>query len=170
MLVVITLIGVIAMNSSHLEWLMTNNSQFQSGAYRNATIALAAGLTNATDAPPSAIDSFFPVDLSNVSNWKDDGPFPISHPAPPTICTSTCGYYVQYLGCSVFTEGMIPSSSDSCDSLDDLSVHSYRVWAYGSDGKGAARILQLTIRRIYNPKSLSGPMKGPVPNNWMEIS
>jgi len=175
MLVVITMIGVIAMSGSHLEWLMTNNSQFQSGAYRNATVALWGGLPTipaAAPNPPPPTSTLSPSDLTDATKWSDGTLAPI--PITTAACTVTCEYIVEYLGCNVFTyspPSLLVPTTDVCNSNpSDVSIHTYRVWAYGSDGKGAARILQATVRRSYNPAATApASMIPPLANNWVEI-
>lgn len=186
MLVVMTLIGVVAMSGSHLEWLMTNNSQLQSSAYRNAIVAMQAGLNDpaipsSPNPPPPGAQSLSPPggllapsNLSDPSKWSDGTV--ASNAVVNAQCTATCKYIVEYLGCSVFSPPppspapqLAVPSADACNAdPNDISMHTYRVWAYGNDGKGAARILQMVVRRTYNVGTAPPAMKPPLYSNWTE--
>jgi hypothetical protein len=169
MLLVITVIGIAVMGGSRLEWLMTNNSHLQTDAYRNAEIALVAGLNsivnppiNAPLPPPIPVSTLSPQDLADVTKWNDGTIVGI----PVATTTGTAAYVQQYLGCSELTASApLDWVNNTCNDApaSHIFAHTYRVWALGTDGKGAARILQSTRILIYNQTIYTG-LPGPLPS------
>jgi PilX N-terminal len=139
MLLVVTAIGVAVMGGSHLELLMSNNSYFQTDAYRNAEIALNQGLNNL----PSTLNTLSP-DPNVISNWNSG-----TLGTPVTTPTGTGRYAVKYLSLDLYDKLSLsymgpstlcavgPGSSNFC-------VKVYQVWGYGTDGKGATRLIHET--------------------------
>jgi len=178
MLLVITVIGVAVMGGSRLEWLMANNSHLQTDAYRNAEIALAAGLSTTSISnppmvfPPAPVGSpMNPQLLADVTMWSNGSFTSISVPTP----TGSAAYVVEYIGCSeyLYTPPTPPAppppvtyANDTCtdSTASHVFAYTYRVWALGTDGMGAARILQTTHTLINNQvpvASLPGWIPGP---------
>ena len=140
MLLVVTAIGVAVMGGSHLELLMSNNSYFQTDAYRNAEIALKQGLNNL----PATINTLGPPDPNDISTWNS-GTFG----TPVTTPTGTGRYAVEYISSDMYNPFPLlygyPTSSCAGGSTGMLiCVAIYRVWGFGTDGKGATRLLQET--------------------------
>lgn len=162
MLLVITVIGIAVMGGSRLEWLMTNNSHLQTDAYRNAEIALVTGLNsivnpplNAPLPPPIPVSTLSPQDLADVAKWNDGTIVGI----PVATATGSASYVREYLGCDEYaTPAPLHWVNTNCDDspLSHVLVHTYRVWALGTDGKGAARLLQSTRVLIYNQTPFGG--------------
>ena len=151
MLLVITVIGIAVMGGSHLEWLMANNSHLQTDAYRNAEIALAQGLGTIAN-PPTAFPTL-PTpsyqDLTDVTKWSDGT---ILSTTVPTA-TGSAAYFVEPVKCSQYTPPTpLSFVNNNCATATTTRVFAYifRVWALGTDGKGAARILQSTRTVIAN--------------------
>lgn len=141
MLLVITVIGVSVMGGSRLEWLMASNTHFQSNAYMNAEAALNAGLATLPSAMPSPPATLWtppalPVDATDVNNWNTGS-------VGATTTTATGEYIVEYLGCSEYANPSLlpPTFSGACGTPSTIQIHTYRVWARGTDSKGASRIL-----------------------------
>ena len=136
MLLAVTAIGVAVMGGSHLELLMSNNSYFQTDAYRNAEIALKQGLNNL----PTTINKLGPADPNDISTWSS-GPFG----TPVTTPTGTGRYAVEYVGHNLYTISPFHyvNSATSCLGPNAMTfcVNMYHVWGYGTDGKGAKRLL-----------------------------
>ena len=185
MLLVITVIGIAVMGGSRLELLMANNSHLQTDAYRNAEIALAAGLDPTTSIinPPSplpiattAANPLLPKDLADVAKWSDGTIVGI----PVATTTGSAAYVMQYLGCSQYTTNGTPyvafvPNTCSGSSATNVIAYIYRVWALGTDGKGAARILQST-RVLINTQAPVGtltsggpPAALPILDNRVEL-
>ena len=171
MLLVITVIGVAVMGGSHLEWLMANNSHLQTDAYRNAEIALAAGLgPGSISNPPTTFPPTSPAPSSNprqlftdVANWSNGS---ISSTLVPTT-TGSAAYALEYIGCSRYAPPVpLTFQGNNCSVQGQVGsyifVYTYRVWALGADGKGAARILEATRSLIYN-QGVPSPVGG---HNW----
>jgi hypothetical protein len=157
MLLVITVIGIAVMGGSRLELLMANNSHLQTDAQRNAEIALAAGLDPPSinnpptlfPPPPSSISTLSPQDLADVTKWSDG----TITGTPVTTATGSAAYVVEYLGCSKYNPTIPLSFLDNVcggSSTSFIFALTYRVWALGTDGKGAARILKSTRTLINN--------------------
>ncbi len=159
MLAVITLIGVMAMRNSRLEWLMTNNSRFQTDAAMRARSAVRDGEITVISTPSASIiwDStpgfYNSATLTNTkdprktSNWSN-----IS--AITAVTLSPARYIVEYLEQSCLANSPPYNTAIVCTSVPGsiyLRMSSYRVWALATDGKGAARIAQSTFRKIDNP-------------------
>ena len=145
MLLVITAIGVAVMSGSHLELMMSNNSQLQSDSFRNAEISLAKGANNL---PPNPTAPLTP-DPSNIDNWANN-----ALNITPTSVTSAAGsvigsYVAEYLSHSTYSRTApynYVNSTNPCQSGDpDFCLDVYRIWAYGVDAKGAKTLLQKTI-------------------------
>ena len=138
MLLVVTAIGVAVMGGSHLELLMSNNSYFQTDAYRNAEIALKQGLNNL----PTTFNTLSP-DPNDITTW-DSGTFGTSVTTP----TGNGRYAIEYIGRDIYSKFPLFyfSSSTTCPISDSayFCVDMYRVWGFGTDGKGATRLLQET--------------------------
>lgn len=138
MLVVITIVGVTVMGGSRLEWLMANNSYFQTSAFMNAETALQAGLATL----PSTVTPIMPtnpplaVDATDVANW-DSGAI------ASTPAGTNGAYAVEYLGCSSYIDTPNGKHYFPCP-LGTMYVYTYRVWAVGRDAKGSVRILNST--------------------------
>jgi hypothetical protein len=164
MLLVITVIGIAVMGGSRLEWLMANNSHFQTDAYRNAEIALVQGLATIGN-PPTLLPYISapstpspPQDLADITKWNDGTV--VSVPVTPTPPTGSGAYVKEYLGCSEYINPapsppyylqFVPiTAPGNCTGSTNIIAYTYRVWALGTDGKGAARILQATRSLIYN--------------------
>ena len=145
MLLVVTAIGVAVMDGSHLELLMSNNSYFQTDAYRNAEIALNEGLNNL----PTIVNSLGPPDPNDITTWYN-GTY--GSPVTATIPSGgTARYAVEYISHEVFDLSLTyRGSSLTCSSGSLFCVNSYRVWGYGTDGKGATRLLQETYSFVVN--------------------
>lgn len=138
MLLVVTAIGVAVMGGSRLELLMSNNSYFQTDAYRNAEIALKVGLTNL----PTTPNTLTP-DPNILSNWLSNSFTTTSVTTP----TGTGKYAVEYLGHEVYTKSplaYLDATSSCITGSANFCLDIYRVWALGTDGKGATRLLQDT--------------------------
>ena len=186
MLLVITVIGVAVMGGSRLEWLMANNSHLQTDAYRNAEIALNAGLSSMTNppvslpSPPSPVITLPLQDLIDVNRWSDGtiASIPVATP------TGSAAYFVEYLGCGEYQPiaAHLSFINNNCTDLPATAfvfAYVYRVWALGTDGKGAARILQTTHTLINNQAPVAGlpnwtpgmPAPNPLPplNNRAEL-
>jgi Tfp pilus assembly protein PilX len=150
MLVAITLIGVFAMSSSRLEWLMSSNSRFQTDSELRAEVALQEGEDAAAAiADPGSFDwtsndAYYsnltiPDSLSDdprdIANW-DAGAFHTLN----AVTVGAAEYLVEYMGCS-------DTSGGGCGSPCPAGItclHTYRIWAHAADGKGAGRIVQST--------------------------
>ena len=156
MLVVITLIGVMVMNGSRLEWLMTNNSRFQSDAETRAEATLTVAendiTTNFITANPNgAVSSFawpnpdqfysssspLVPDPRNLTNWtgafsSGDASAAIGAPAG-----TANNYVIEYLGCA--PQPVLPPSGCYYGGTFLLT---FRAWARSTDAKGTARIAQ----------------------------
>ena len=146
LLVAITLIGVFVMSGSHLEWLMASNSRFQTDAEMRAEAALADGEKDIKTNIPNPLtfgwptpDAYYatadiPSDPRDISNWVA-GSFTTNNAStvPPAV------YFIEYLGCTV------TAGTTGCQTVGTTSIQTYRIWAYASDSKGAARIAQLTL-------------------------
>ena len=146
LLVAITLIGVFVMSSSHLEWLMSSNSRFQTDAEMRAEAALVDGeedvktiIADATTFAWATPDAYYasplPADPRNIANWVSPGTFITVNAAtiPPAK------YLIEYMGCTVKFGG------GGCQSPGTISINTYRIWAYAADSKGASRIVQSTF-------------------------
>jgi len=187
MLLVITVIGVAVMGGSRLEWLMANNSHLQTDAYRNAEIALVQGLATIGNPPtpnpyPSApLITWPPQDLADVTKWNDGTV--VSIPVAPTPPTGSGAYVKEYLGCSEYInssplppyhlQSVTIATPGNCPGSSNIIAYTYRIWALGTDGKGAARILQATRTLIYNngvpaPTSQPGWAIGASPFPFLE--
>ncbi|MEJ2567222.1 MAG: PilX N-terminal domain-containing pilus assembly protein [Gammaproteobacteria bacterium] len=162
MLLVITVIGVAVMSGSHLEWLMANNTHLQTDAYRNAEIALAQGLSNIVNPPTSlpTVSTLTPQELVDVTKWSDG----TITSTPVLTTTGTSAYVTQYLGCGEYgTPSPLTFKNNDCTDLPSTSYvyeYVYRVWALGTDGKGATRLLQATRTLINNQLPVAG-LPGP---------
>lgn len=148
MLVAITLVGVFVMSSSHLEWLMTNNSNFQTSAYMQAetNLQVAENTLRTTYFSPAVLisyswgtsDQFFNDDPVAIT----PDPLPTGAASPDQVANWNNGafntfntFVADYIG---ITTGTPP-------------VYTFRVWAYASDGKGAARIVKSTYMAVPTP-------------------
>lgn len=170
MLLVITVIGVAVMSGSHLEWLMANNTHLQTDAYRNAEIALAKGLSpGSIPNPPTpdpattpftmAVSPLTPQTLADISKWSDGTiTTTVSVPTP----TGSGAYVMQYLGCSEYIYSppstylqWTSTGGGPCNSSTNIIAYTFRVWALGTDGKGATRLLQTTRTLIDNQPAYS---------------
>ena len=174
MLLAITLIGVFVMSSSHLEWLMSNNSRFQTDAGMRAEAALREG-EYAIEHPPTPWGSsnglynsatlIGTMDPRNVSNWSNLATLI----APPPISAQ---YIVENLSqsCLVYTPPSSYTLDTSCP-LGSFTMSTYRVWALATDSKGAARIAQSTYRKIDNPNPalIIGSITIPSGTNYQRI-
>ena len=142
MLLVVTAIGVAVMGGSHLELLMSNNSYFQTDAFRNAEIALKGGLNNL----PTAFNTLSP-DPNKIITWDNT-----SFGAPVTTPTGTSRYAVEYISRDKYNK--IPlfyvSPTVTCPGPGgtEFCVDTFRIWGYGTDGKGAARLIRETFSRV----------------------
>lgn len=159
MLAVITLTGVMAMRNSRLEWLMTNNSRFQTDAAMRAGSAVREGENTVISTPSASIiwdatPGFYnsatlinTKDPRKTSNWNNIAAIAAANLSPAS-------YIVEYLEQSCLANSPPYTTAIACASapgLIYLRISSYRVWALASDGKGAARIAQSTFRKIDNP-------------------
>lgn len=148
MLVAITIIGVFTMSNSHLEWLMTNNSRFQSDAFMLAEATLDVAETNIPNDPSTVSwgDPFYndavlpnpdalPSDPNQLSSWNSY----TSSAAINAPAGTTNNYVIDYLGCT------IESGSGPCGTAGTASIYTYRVWARSISGNGASRIIRSTF-------------------------
>jgi len=145
LLLVITLIGVAVMGGSRLEWLMANNSHFQSDAAMRADatlqvaeskiISVSSGLYNGPwvgefydDSSPAPTRPL-PYDPSVPTNWslltKASANTDINAPAG-----TDNDYLIDHLGCTVPTLPL-------CGSTDGRL---FRIWSRSTDAKGTTRI------------------------------
>jgi len=157
MLVAITLIGVFVMSGSHLEWLMSSNSRFQTDAEMRAEAAIQEGENDAatiTD-PNSYLWSDekyitpLPYDPRNTANWT-------KFITKPATTISPAVYLVEYMGCNDQSGG---GGCNPCP-LDTPCFYIYRIWAHAADSRGASRIVQSTsmIKIIhYSPSGHGTP-------------
>src|SRR3569623_1450189 len=142
LLLVITLIGVAVMGGSRLEWLMANNSHFQSDAAMRADATLRVAeskiiyaLYNGPWAGEFYDDSSpapthpLPYDPSLPANWslltKASANTEINAPAG-----TDNDYLIDHLGCTVPTLPL-------CGSTDGRL---FRIWSRSTDAKGTTRI------------------------------
>ena len=163
MLLVITAIGVAVMGGSRLEWLMTNNSHLETDAFRNAEIALKTGLgtianppTTLPSPPTDPISTLDPQDLADVTKWNDGTITGI----PVATGSGSAAYVREYLGGSEYN-AITPLQfvNNNCNGLPTTSyvyAYVYRVWALGTNGKGAARLIQTTRSLINNQAPVAG--------------
>ena len=184
MLLVITVIGIAVMGGSRLEWLMANNSHVQTDAYRNAEIALDVGLNSITNPPTSLYPpissgpTFPPQNLADVTKWSDG----TVTGTPVATASGSAAYVMEYLGCSQYdaTTPQLTFANSTCigNPATNIFAYVYQVWALGTDGKGAARILLSTRTLINNqvsppfgglPAWTPGPTPLPTLNNRVEL-
>jgi hypothetical protein len=170
MLLAITVVGVAVMGGSRLELLMANNAHFQTDAFRNAEFALHIGLNSISTIPPSSSTSpqILPLGLTatNAADWDSFTTTPVSLPSESS---GTGEYVVEYLGCSAYhyvapsTLSIIP---DTCTGDPSTTVFAYthRVWALGTNAKGATRILHSVHTLITNLTSY------PLPQSSIRLS
>jgi len=147
MLLVITAIGVAVMSGSHLELLMSNNSQLQSSSYLNAEYVLKEGESTLPSPPPTpASSNSLTPDPRNIVNWTNNAITPA--PTPVTLGGGVIGSYaIEHLGYNVYSTpnpGNYKDSTSAC-TPSDTCVDVYRIWAYGTDAKGAKTLLQKTV-------------------------
>lgn len=184
MLVAITLIGVFVMSNSHLEWLMTNNSRFQSDAFMLAESTLKAAEATLTaeakvpdhcpsiawgdpfyndEAPLPNPDGLFPLkDPNKLADWNN---FTTSASALIDAPSGTTNNYViDYLGCTINAS---PVPVGATCGVDIESIYTYRVWARSISGNGASRIIRSTFTW---PKSASNMCYDPHRISFTEIS
>jgi len=143
MLVAITIIGVFVMNSSHLEWLMSNNSRFQTDAEMRAEAALRDG-EKTIENPPSPWDSTNglynsatltgTMDPRKVSSWANLNTLNATTLAPAQYVVESLG--ASCLGSSSSSNPLGPISCGSQPGWTYLKIDTYRVWALATDGKG----------------------------------
>ncbi len=182
LLVATTLVGVFVMSSSHLEWLMSNNSRFQTDAAMRAEAVIQQGESDIQNtilsniplpAYPSSFNSanqyyYNPtnplpaaVDLTKINAWN--GSFSTASAstaigAPPG---TTNEYLIEYLGCTLAS----PDSGNGCGGYGNISLYTFRVWAHITDSKGAARIAQSTYSLTWKQYSkTAAPV--PTPNHF----
>ena len=172
LLVATTLVGVFVMSSSHLEWLMSNNSRFQTDAAMRAEAVIQQGESDIrnniqNNIPTPGYPTSFgwgnqyyynpinplpaAVDLTKINAWN--GSFSTASAstaigAPPG---TTNEYLIDYLGCTLAS----PDNGNGCGGFDNTSLYTFRVWAHITDSKGAARIAQSTysLTWIHNSKT-----------------
>src|SRR3569623_37895 len=157
LLLVITLIGVAVMGGSRLEWLMANNSHFQSDAAMRADATLRVaeskitgvlGLYNGPwggafydDSPPAPTHPL-PYDPSVPANWslltKATANTDINAPAG-----TDNDYLIDRLGC---TDATPPPSGNLVGQL-------FRVWSRSTDSKGTTRISVSVVLQLGGPPS-----------------
>lgn len=165
MLVVITLIGVAVMGGSRLEWLMVNNSLFQTDTNIRVESALREGEAAARLFDPIAVaswgiaDQFFfnptagspPTgetllpDPTNPMNWT--GAITAADATTVAPGGTVNKYVVEYMGeCGV---GVTAGGCNTPCAGALPCIYTYRIWAYSSDNtnKGATRIAQSTFIR-----------------------
>jgi len=172
MLVAITIIGVFVMNSSHLEWLMSNNSRFQTDAEMRAEAALRDG-EKTIENPPSPWDSTNglynsatltgTMDPRKVSSWANLNTLNATTLAPAQYVVESLG--ASCLGSSSSSNPLGPISCGSQPGWTYLKIDTYRVWALATDGKGAARITQSIYWKIDNPHAALTIGSIPIPQN-----
>jgi len=168
MLAAITLLGVLVMSNSRLEWLMTVNSRFQSDAAMRAeaTLKYAEDLIAATIPDPavydwSTADSFYsdapPLpniyalsgDPGNDVSWINNAFVTDSASAGISAPSGTRNdYVIDYLGGYSEASPIISGGTDSCMGSDNISIDLYRVWARATDGKGSIRIAQSVFAMV----------------------
>jgi len=168
LLVAITLIGVYVMSGSHLEWLMSSNSRFQTDAELRAEAALLEGeddvKTNVVD--PTAFDW-----TANDVYYNDLDPLYALNPDPRDIANWTTAtfntapaasippakYVIEYVGCVYVGIG---TGCDPCGPAGAICYYTYRIWAYAADSKGASRIVQSTLsQKAEAPNPPSAPFR-----------
>lgn len=143
MLAAVTLIGVFVMGNSHLEWVMTSNSSFQSDANLRAYAAVRDGMTWIKGdfihvAPPPPADPRIPA------NWEPTKPLATAPAATSITAPGINQYYVELMSCAQgSTPGGTPCGPAYC-SLGNVCTYTYQVWGRASDSKGAERIVQAT--------------------------
>jgi len=155
LLLVITLIGVAVMGGSRLEWLMANNSHFQSDAAMRADATLRVAeskiiyaLYNGPWAGEFYDDSSpapthpLPYDPSVPANWslltKASANTDINAPAG-----TDNDYLIDHLGCTAATP--------ICANTDGRL---YRVWSRSTDSKGTTRISVSVVLLQGGPPSI----------------
>jgi len=152
MLVAITLIGVFVMSNSHLEWLMTNNSRFQSDAFMLAEDTLKSAEATIPNEPAGISwgDPYFddsaplysdplPSDPNQLSNWSAYTTQPLTILEPGTINH----YVIDYVGCTIHMA--VPANPADCSDISNTRIYTYRVWARSISSNGASRIIRSTF-------------------------
>ena len=154
LLIAITIIGVFVMSSSHLEWLMSNNSRFQSEAGMLAEAALRDGenaiktTTITWDVTPGFYNNTTLTgskDPRKISNWSN-------FTALNATTLTPAKYIVEYLQQTCLGATPPFTTISSCGhSVIYIRMSSYRVWTLSTDSKGAASVTQSNFRMINNP-------------------
>lgn len=142
MLVAITLIGVFAMSNSRLEWLMTNNSAFESDARLRAQAAAEDGIWWAVYSDKHHVSPTPPADPRIAANWGSLSPL---GSASSITAPGDNNYFAELLGCYDEQSGTTCDPPISCKNDHDKCLFTYQVWARASDERGAIRIMRATV-------------------------
>lgn len=155
MLAVITLIGAMVMNSSRLEWLITNNNRFQNDAYMWAEATLIEAENDVKthfSFYPNPLPTFVwsnpgdqyynplptGLDLSQPDQWN--GAFYKQSYTPTGAPVGiTSDYVVEYLGCALTSF----DPPHDCGDGGVISIVTFRIWARSTDpATGSTSIIQ----------------------------
>lgn len=147
-LLVLTLLGVTAMNSSNLQLLMTGNSQYQTVALNNAeSVIRDAEATVDSIVTGGPVPSTGYYDISGSNPEVDLGSFSWSD--SETVIDGNSKYIIEYAGDTVLDSSSLAWRQNNGITGDTVSV--FRITARSPATRGAMRYVQSIYVTIDSP-------------------